>query len=87
MEPREDASLSDGTYELWQLQMKPNCTNWSQDMLTVCNSLQTENSQLFGAWQSVFGPLNSGIVLWRHSDIDKADSVSQQLLSQNGNFQ
>ena len=87
MEPREDASLSDGTYELWQLQMKPNCTNWSHDMLTVCNSLQTENSQLFGAWQSVIGPLNSGIVLWRHSDIDKADSVSQQLLLQNGNFQ
>ena len=79
MEPVEGLEKEGGTFQIWQLDMKPDCTAWQEEFLEVAKELADEESQLYGAWSSVFGPLNSGFVLWRHQDIDKAHTVSEKL--------
>ena len=79
MEPVEGLEKEGGTFQIWQLDMKPDCTAWQEEFLEVAKELADEESQLYGAWSSVFGPLNSGFVLWRHQDIDQAHKVSEKL--------
>ena len=79
MEPVEGLEKEGGTFQIWQLDMKPDCTAWQEEFLEVAKELADEESQLYGAWSSVFGPLNSGFVLWRHQDIDQAHRVSEKL--------
>ena len=79
MEPVEGLEKEGGTFQIWQLDMKPDCTAWQEEFLEVAKDLADEESQLYGAWSSVFGPLNSGFVLWRHQDIDQAHKVSEKL--------
>ena len=59
--------------------MKPDCTAWQEEFVGMAKDLADEESQLYGAWSSMFGPLNSGFVLWRHQDIDQAHRVSEKL--------
>ena len=79
MEPVEGLEKEGGTFQIWQLDMKPDCAAWREEFLEVAKELADEESQLYGAWSSVFGPLNSGFVLWRHQDIDQAHKVSEKL--------
>ena len=79
MEPVEGLEKEGGTFQIWQLDMKPDCTAWQEEFLEVAKELADEESQLYGAWSSVFGTLNSGFVLWRHQDIDQAHKVSEKL--------
>ena len=64
---------------MWQLEMKPEMTSWTEELVNLSQDLEDGDSQLYGVWSSVFGPLNTGFVLWRHQDIDKAYSVSEKL--------
>ena len=48
-------------------------------MLSLAAGLQTDQSQLMGAFSSVFGPQNLAVLVWRHRDIDRAAQVSGQL--------
>lgn len=84
MEPNEDSSLTGGTYELWQIEMKANHSGWSQELLKTCSDLENADSKLFGAWESSFGPMNTGVILWRHQDLDKAELVSREFLAKKG---
>ena len=59
--------------------MKPGSTAWTEELVGLASDLADDESQLYGAWASVFGPLNSGFVLWRHQDIDQAHKVSEKL--------
>ena len=79
MEPVEDLEKEGGTFQIWQLDMKPDSTSWREELVGVAKELADDESQLYGAWSSVFGPLNSGFVLWRHQDIDQAHRVSEKL--------
>merc|ERR1712038_299555 len=47
-----------GTYELMQFQMKAGENNWRTDLLSLAAQLQSEESQVVGAFSSVFGPHN-----------------------------
>ena len=79
MEPVENLAMEGGTFQLWQLDMKPDSTAWSEELVSLAKDLADDDSQLYGAWSSVFGPLNSGFVLWRHQDIDQAHKVAEKL--------
>ena len=80
MEPVEDLEKKEGgTFQIWQLDMKPDSTAWRDELVDVAKELADDESQLYGAWSSVFGPLNSGFVLWRHQDIDQAHRVCEKL--------
>merc|ERR1711997_825560 len=39
IEPVEDTSAEGGTYEIWQLDMKPDHTSWSQELVALVQSL------------------------------------------------
>lgn len=84
MEPVEGLEKEGGTFQIWQLDMKPDCTAWQEEFVDTAKELADEESQLYGAWSSVFGPLNSGFVLWRHQDIDQAHRVSEKLQTTTG---
>ena len=87
MEPVENLAMEGGTFQLWQLDMKPDSTTWSEELVSLAKDLADDESQLYGAWSSVFGPLNSGFVLWRHQDIDQAHKVAEKLkTTPGGNF-
>ena len=59
--------------------MRPDSTAWTEELVSLAKDLADDESQLHGAWSSVFGPLNSGFVLWRHQDIDQAHKVAEKL--------
>ena len=54
--------------------------------MAILQSLQTEESQVYGAWSSVFGPLNTGVVIWRHKDIDTAYKVSEMFKTSDAGY-
>lgn len=66
--------------------MKPDQTSWSEELVALVQSLQTEESQVYGAWSSVFGPLNTGVVIWRHKDIDTAYKVSEMFKTSDAGY-
>jgi len=68
-----------GTYELMQFQMKAGQNNWRADLLSLAAGLQTDQSQVLGAFSSVFGPHNTAVLVWRHKHIDTAHQISAQL--------
>ena len=51
---------------LSQVLLKADNVNWAANLVSDIKSLETENSKLYGAWSSVFGPVNTGVLLWRH---------------------
>lgn len=81
MSPVSNSESSGGTYELWQLRFKADHVNWATNLVSDVKSVETENSQVYGAWSSVFGPVNTAVLLWRHQDIDKADKISEAFQS------
>ena len=81
MNPVEDNKSVGGTYELWQLDMKQDCHSWTKDLVTLAQTWENTESRLYGAWNSVVGPMNTGILLWRHQNIDTANKVSEKLKS------
>ena len=79
MDPVNDNQATGGSYEIQQINMKTDCASWKDDLVSIAKSWENDESKLFGAWSSVFGPLNTGILLWRHQNIDTADRISQKL--------
>ena len=69
-----------GTYELWQLNGAGDNDDWKTSLLEVATSLQGDGTTLCGAFSSVFGPMGSTVLIWRHQDLDKAPALQQQLL-------
>ena len=52
---------------------------WRADLLSLAAGLQTDQSQVLGAFSSVFGPHNTAVLVWRHKHIDTAHQISAQL--------
>ena len=46
--------------------LKSDNVKWATNLVSDMKGLETENSKLFGAWSSVFGPVNTAVLLWRH---------------------
>jgi len=69
-----------GTYELWQFCVPGDNQNWNASLLDLTSSLQDDGTTLCGAFSSVFGPMGSTVLIWRHQDLDKAPALQQQLL-------
>jgi len=85
MEPVGPAE-SAGVYELWQLNMKTLPQDWVPLLQSTMSSLnQPENRTLCGMFTSEFGPMNSGVVIWRHESLDSARNLKNEMLaSQSG---
>ena len=52
---------------------------WRPDLLSLAAGLQTDESQMVGAFSSVFGPQNLAVLVWRHKHIDRAAQLSSHL--------
>ena len=52
---------------------------WRTDLLSLAAGLQTDESQMVGAFSSVFGPQNLAVLVWRHKHIDRAAQLSSTL--------
>ena len=52
---------------------------WRTDLLSLAAGLQSDESQMVGAFSSVFGPQNLAVLVWRHKHIDRAAQLSSNL--------
>jgi len=68
-----------GTYELWQFKMNSPPGAWHQDLVGVASGLQGGDTSLCGVWSGLFGHMNTGVVLWRHGDLDNAGDFRKRL--------
>ena len=83
MEPVESTGEG-GAYELWQFSVP---ASERSSLLDLAKSLQNDGTTLCGAFSSVFGPMGSAVLIWRHQDLDRAPALQQQLLqSEEGSF-
>jgi len=74
-----ESNTEGGTYELWQLGLGPNSRDWKTPLLELANSLQGDEIKLCGAFSSVFGPMDSAVLIWRHQELDKAPLLQENL--------
>eukprot|EP00090_Calanus_glacialis_P026222 TRINITY_DN41175_c0_g1_i1.p1 TRINITY_DN41175_c0_g1~~TRINITY_DN41175_c0_g1_i1.p1 ORF type:complete len:220 (+),score=42.14 TRINITY_DN41175_c0_g1_i1:3-662(+) len=72
-------STEGGTYEIWQLGIGPNNADWKLSLLELAKTLQGDQTQLCGAFSSVFGPMGSAVLIWRHQDLDSAPRLQDKL--------
>ena len=85
IDPVENSSEG-GTYEMWQLGIGPNNADWKVALLELATTLQGDQTQLCGAFSSVFGPMGSAVLIWRHQDLDSAPRLQDKLFkSSKGN--
>ncbi|XP_023335175.1 protein NipSnap homolog 3A [Eurytemora carolleeae] len=80
-EPAAPGPDTSGVYELWNLEMKTNPEDWIKLLRDSSQELESESRSLQGVFQSVVGPMNSGIVVWRHQNLDSAAQLKHDLLN------
>ena len=76
-----------GTYEMWQLGMTDITSSCKESLISSSKSLESDQTQLCGLFTSVFGPMGSAVLIWRHNSLDKAPELQDKLFtSENGNI-
>jgi len=77
------ATLADPgeAWELWQLEVSGG-GNWEKQLVEVAEELEgkVEGVQLGGLFTSVFGPVQTGVVLWQHKLLDTAPKLQASLV-------
>lgn len=70
-----------GSYELWQLGIGQGRDDWKPSLLELVKQLEGEGgAQVCGVFSSVFGPMETAVVIWRHADLDMAPRLREELL-------
>merc|ERR1719400_2420091 len=68
-------------WELWQLELSGG-GDWEKQLVKLVGELEeeVEGSHLGGVFTSVFGPIQTGIVLWQHKLLDAAPRLQTSLV-------
>jgi len=68
-------------WELWQLEVSGG-SHWEKQLVEVAEELEeeVEGVQLGGIFTSVFGPVQTGILLWQHKLLDAAPKLQASLV-------
>merc|ERR1712055_93252 len=68
-------------WELWQLEVSGG-SHWEKQLVEVAEELEAEveGVQLGGILTSVFGPVQTGILLWQHKLLDAAPKLQASLV-------
>merc|ERR1712192_84110 len=78
------ATLADPgeAWELWQLEVSGG-GNWENQLVEVAEELEeeVEGVKLGGLFTSVFGPIQTGVVLWQHKLLDNAPKIASKSCS------
>lgn len=69
-------------YEMWEVAVAGG-GGWEEHLVDLTTHLagEVEGVELGGVFASTFGPLQTGVVLWRHGDLDSAPQLQARLAS------
>merc|ERR1712080_65163 len=80
--PPVASTATGGVYEMWLLEVGRGVEQaWRDQLLRIVRQLESKQKgvQLSGVFSSTFGPLQTGVVLWRHDLLDSAPALQRRL--------